>query len=26
MAELKASFGLSDDELNLKLGPLKMWE
>ena len=26
MAELKASFGLSHDELNLKLGPLKMWE
>ena len=26
MAELKRSFGLSDDELNLKLGPLKMWE
>jgi hypothetical protein len=26
MAELKASFGLSDNELNLKLGPLKMWE
>lgn len=26
MAELKHSFGLSDEELNMKLGPLKMWE
>jgi hypothetical protein len=26
MAELKRAFGLSDEELNLKLGPLKMWE
>lgn len=26
MAELKRSFGLSDEELNMKLGPLKMWE
>lgn len=26
MAELKRVFGLSDDELNLKLGPVKMWE
>lgn len=26
MAELKRSFGLSDEELNVKLGPLKMWE
>jgi hypothetical protein len=26
MAELKRTFGLSDEELNLKLGPLKMWE
>ena len=26
MAELKRVFGLSDDELNMKLGPLKMWE
>ncbi len=26
MAELKRVFGLSDEELNLKLGPLKMWE
>jgi hypothetical protein len=26
MAELKSTFGLSDQELNLKLGPLKMWE
>ncbi|HEX6088472.1 MAG TPA: gas vesicle protein K [Thermoanaerobaculia bacterium] len=26
MSELKRSFGLSDDELNLNLGPLKMWE
>jgi len=26
MAELKSTFGLSDDQLNMKLGPLKMWE
>lgn len=26
MSELKRTFGLSDEELNLKLGPLKMWE
>ena len=26
MAELKRAFGLSDEELNIKLGPLKMWE
>jgi hypothetical protein len=26
MAELKSTFGMSDEELNLKLGPLKMWE
>lgn len=26
MAELKSAFGLTDDELNLKLGPVKMWE
>lgn len=26
MSELKRSFGLSDDDLNLNLGPLKMWE
>jgi uncharacterized protein YjiS (DUF1127 family) len=26
MAELKGTFGLSDDELNMKLGPIKMWE
>jgi hypothetical protein len=26
MAELKRTFGLSDEELNLKIGPLKMWE
>ncbi len=26
MAELKAAFGLSDEQLNMKLGPLKMWE
>lgn len=26
MAELKRTFGLSDDELNLNLGPVKMWE
>lgn len=26
MGELKRTFGLSDDDLNLNLGPLKMWE
>ncbi|HEX8618754.1 MAG TPA: gas vesicle protein K [Thermoanaerobaculia bacterium] len=26
MAELKQTFGLSDEQLNMKLGPLKMWE
>lgn len=26
MAELKRSFGLSDEDLNMKLGPVKMWE
>ena len=26
MAELKAAFGLDHDQLNIKLGPLKMWE
>jgi hypothetical protein len=26
MAELKAAFGLDDEQLNIKLGPLKMWE
>lgn len=26
MGELKRTFGLSDAELNMKLGPLKMWE
>ena len=26
MAELKVTFGLSDEQLNMKLGPLKMWE
>jgi hypothetical protein len=26
MAELKSTFGLSDEQLNMKLGPLKMWE
>jgi len=26
MAEMKRVFGLSDEELNMKLGPLKMWE
>src|SRR5687768_17684702 len=26
MADLKRTFGLSDKDLNLKLGPLKMWE
>ena len=26
MAELKRTFGLADDDLNMNLGPLKMWE
>jgi hypothetical protein len=26
MAELKQTFGLSDQDLNLKLGPVKLWE
>jgi hypothetical protein len=26
MSELKRLFGLSDEDLNLKLGPVKMWE
>lgn len=26
MSELKRAFGLSDGDLNLNLGPLKMWE
>lgn len=26
MAELKRAFGLDDEQLNMKLGPLKMWE
>lgn len=26
MAELKRTFGLADEDLNMKLGPLKMWE
>lgn len=26
MAELKSTFGLSDEQLNMKLGPLKMWD
>jgi hypothetical protein len=26
MSELKSTFGMSDEDLNLKLGPLKMWE
>src|SRR5215213_7729735 len=26
MGELKRTFGLADEELNMKLGPLKMWE
>ena len=26
MAELKATFGLNDDQLNMTLGPVKMWE
>lgn len=26
MSELKRTFGLNDEDLNLKLGPVKMWE
>ena len=26
MSELKRTFGMSDEDLNLNLGPLKMWE
>ncbi len=26
MSELKRTFGLSDEDLNMKLGPVKMWE
>lgn len=26
MAELKRTFGLSDEDLNMNLGPVKMWE
>jgi hypothetical protein len=26
MAELKQTFGLSDKDLNMNLGPIKMWE
>ncbi|HVR40143.1 MAG TPA: gas vesicle protein K [Thermoanaerobaculia bacterium] len=26
MAELKRTFGLADEDLNLKLGPVKMWD
>lgn len=26
MAELKRTFGLSDEDLNMKLGPVKMWD
>ena len=26
MSELKRTFGMSDEDLNLKIGPLKMWE
>ncbi|HYO74965.1 MAG TPA: gas vesicle protein K [Thermoanaerobaculia bacterium] len=26
MAELKSTFGLDDKQLNMTLGPLKMWE
>ena len=26
MAELKRTFGLSDEDLNMSLGPVKMWE
>ena len=26
MGELKRTFGLNDDDLNMNLGPLKMWD
>ena len=26
MAELKTTFGLNDEQLNMTLGPVKMWE
>ena len=26
MGEMKRIFGLSDDDLNMRLGPVKMWE
>lgn len=26
MAELKRTFGLSDEDLNIRLGPVRMWE
>ena len=26
MGELKRTFGLTDEQLNMKLGPMKMWE
>ena len=26
MGELKRTFGLSDEQLNMNLGPIKMWE
>lgn len=26
MAELKKTFGLTDEDLNMNLGPVKMWE
>ena len=26
MAELKRTFGLADEDLNMRLGPVKMWE
>jgi hypothetical protein len=26
MAELKRTFGLTDEDLNMNLGPVKMWE
>jgi Gas vesicle protein K len=26
MGDLKRTFGLSDEQLNMKLGPVKMWE
>jgi hypothetical protein len=26
MAELKRTFGLADEDLNLKLGPVRMWD